>query len=399
MIAPFRALAHSFREERGHVPVLTGIRGWAALWVFLYHAWVMAGPRLIKLPLGIIELDLTPFFSIGWAGVPVFFVLSGFLLGLPFAQWQAGVRERPELGRYLFRRVMRVFPAYYVQVLVLIVIAWGVHRHVLIGSGSEAIRHSLMLFVPPPVGMTPVNPVWWTLPIEFSFYLLLPLLAYLLRPRDWWRLLAVCMAVMWSWRHAVVIWMVDRPVPEKLVAAYQLPGSLDTFGLGMLAALLYVNRARIPAWVLPRNEMGRMALLGMSLAVAAIYWMHAGYRQYWSDSPIFYLWTPLFGLAVVSIILPAMQGCRLVQVLFGNRYLVYAGVVSYSLYLWHFIVLSWALEAGVCGDRAGYCLPRLLAVVVPVALAIASLSYGFVERPFMEWRRRGGPQVDEHKPV
>jgi peptidoglycan/LPS O-acetylase OafA/YrhL len=370
-----------------------------ALWVFLYHAWVMAGPRLIKIPLGIIELDLTPFFSIGWAGVPIFFVLSGFLLGLPFAEWQAGVRERPELGRYLFRRVMRVFPAYYVQILVLLIIAYGIHGQSPIGSWLDAIRHAAMLFVPPPVGMTPVNPVWWTLPIEFSFYLLLPFLAYLLRPHYWWRLLAVCMVAMWLWRYGVVMWMTDRPVPEKLVAAYQLPGSLDTFGLGMLGALLYVNRACIPAWVLPRHETTRMALLGLTLSVAAIYWMHAGYREYWSDSLIFYTWTPLFGLGLVSIILSAMLGCRLVQVLFGNRYLVFVGVISYSLYLWHAIVLSWVLETGVCGDGEGYCLPRLLGMVAPVVLAIASLSYVFVERPFMHWRRRSGPQVDEQKPV
>ena len=142
-----------------------------------------------------------------------------------------------------------------------------------------------------------------------------------------------------------------------------------------------------------------MALLGMTLVVVAIYWMHAGYREYWSDSLIFFTWTPLFGLAVVSIILPAMLGCRLVQVLFGNRYLVFAGVISYSIYLWHAIVLSWVLETGVCGDAEGYCLPRLLGMVVPVVLAIASLSYVFVERPFMHWRRRRGPQVDEQKPV
>lgn len=399
MIAPLQALALFFREERGHFPVLTGIRGWAALWVLIYHAWVMAGPRLIEIPLGIVELDLTPFFSIGWAGVPIFFVLSGFLLGLPFAEWQAGVRERPELGRYLFRRVMRVFPAYYVQLLVLLVIAYVVHGRSLIGNWPDAIRHSMMLFVPPPLGMMPANPVWWTLPIEFSFYLLLPFLAYLLRPHHWWRLLILCMASMWVWRHGVVVWMADRSVSEKLVAAYQLPGSLDTFGLGMLGALLYVNRSRIPAWVLPRHGMTGMAALGMTLVVATIYWMHAGYREYWSGSLIFYTWTPLFGLGVMSIILSAMLGCRFVQILFGNRYLVFAGVVSYSIYLWHAIVLSWLGETGVCGRGENYCLPLLLGMVVPLVLAIASISYVVVERPFMNWRRRHSQQAHEKKPA
>jgi peptidoglycan/LPS O-acetylase OafA/YrhL len=46
LIAPLQALALFFREERGHFPVLTGIRGWAALWVLLYHAWVMAAASI-----------------------------------------------------------------------------------------------------------------------------------------------------------------------------------------------------------------------------------------------------------------------------------------------------------------------------------------------------------------
>lgn len=349
----------------------------------------------MKIPLGNIELDVTPFFSIGWAGVPIFFVLSGFLLGLPFAEWQTGVRERPDLGRYFFRRMMRVFPAYYVQLLVLAVVTYVAHGQLLIGSWSDAVRYSMMLFVPPPVGMTPPNPVWWTLPIELSFYFLLPPLAYLLRPNHWWRLLAVCMASMWLWRHGIIVWMADRPVPERLVAAYQLPGSLDTFGLGMLSALLYVNRARIPSWVLSQHKMGRMALLGVTLVVTAIYWMHSAYRDYWSDSLIYYTWTPLFGLGVVSIIIPAMLGCRIVQVLFGNRYLVFAGLVSYSIYLWHSIMLSWVVEAGVCGNGDDYCLPSLLVVAGPLVLIIATLSYVFVERPFIHWRRRNVQKIKQ----
>jgi len=104
-------VAGLMREDARHYPALTGLRGWAALWVFLYHAWVFATPRQITVELGDFVLNLTPFLSIGGAGVSIFFVLSGFLLGLPFAEWQAGLRGRPALGRYLFRRVARVFPA------------------------------------------------------------------------------------------------------------------------------------------------------------------------------------------------------------------------------------------------------------------------------------------------
>ena len=58
-----------------------------------------------------VPLDFTPLVSMGLAGVTIFFVLSGFLLAIPFAEWQSGLRQRPALDRYFLRRVMRVFPA------------------------------------------------------------------------------------------------------------------------------------------------------------------------------------------------------------------------------------------------------------------------------------------------
>ena len=179
-----------FQEDANHLRVLTGVRGWAALWVFMYHAWVYAKYPPLVVELFGLPVDLTPLFSMGGVGVTIFFVLSGFLLATPFAQWQAGQRERPRLGRYLFRRVMRVFPAYYVQLAILLLIAVWVPGQPGIDDWGALFRHLLMLFTPPPLGTLPINNVWWTLPIEFSFYLVLPLLALLLRPGRWWLLLA-----------------------------------------------------------------------------------------------------------------------------------------------------------------------------------------------------------------
>ena len=111
---------HIFTEEKSHLRVLTGLRGWAALWVLIFHVYEASQHGLVAFPIGKWNIDLTPFFSLGWSGVQIFFVLSGFLLSLPFAQWQAGTREKPNLERYLFRRAARVFPAYYVQLAILL---------------------------------------------------------------------------------------------------------------------------------------------------------------------------------------------------------------------------------------------------------------------------------------
>ncbi|MGB5148060.1 MAG: acyltransferase family protein, partial [Porticoccaceae bacterium] len=96
--------------QGGEIAALTGLRGFAALWVLMFHTWGAAGPRRMEFGIGSWTLDFTPFFSIGWAGVQVFFVLSGFLLAQPYARWSRGAAARPGVGPYLARRCARVLP-------------------------------------------------------------------------------------------------------------------------------------------------------------------------------------------------------------------------------------------------------------------------------------------------
>ncbi|HZJ81219.1 MAG TPA: acyltransferase [Guyparkeria sp.] len=372
--------------EQQHYRALTGVRGWAALWVLLYHAWVAAVPRRINLPLGDWTLDLTPFFSVGWAGVPIFFVLSGFLLAMPFAAWQAGERERPALGRYFFRRVFRVFPAYYAQLVLLLLLALVVDGQVPLDDIGAAWRHLLMLFVPPPLGTKPINLVWWTLPIEFSFYLVLPLLALLLRPSRWWLLLATVVGAMLVWR-SVSVALLPANVVQVSQMAYQLPGSLDSFGLGMLGAGLYVNRTRLGLGQLSYRHLATITVSALLVVVAAMYWVHVQYLDYWTHSLIFYTWTPVFGTAIAALLFASVSGCRLANWLFGNRVMVFLGLISYSVYLWHYPAIGWLMKSDFILGHEGYQLPRLLGPLVLITVLLASLSYAFIERPMMQLRR------------
>jgi peptidoglycan/LPS O-acetylase OafA/YrhL len=386
--ASMKGDARNFRHKDGnkqHLPALTGIRGWAAAWVLLYHAWVYSEPRLISLPIPGNWIDLTPFFSIGWAGVPIFFVLSGFLLGLPYAAWQAGHQERPDLLRYLRRRIARVFPAYYVQWAFLLV-ASALLSQAWIWSLWDVLRQALMLYFPPPWGAVPLNEVWWTLPIEFSFYLLLPVFAYVLRPNRWWWLLGSGLLIMWAWRYGVVTIMVDAPISDRIVPAYQLPGSLDMFGIGMLGAIFYVNRSIILIWPKNHEQADLLVLGGVMTCVSLLYWMHHQFQLYWANNLIFYLWTPLFAISVLMIIIGAMEGSRVAHILFANRLIVYTGMISYSVYLWHSPILRVLSHLMLDYGLQGYRLPWLLLFGCPVIAAVATLSYQFVERPFMPKR-------------
>lgn len=347
----------------------------------LYHAWVLATPRRMVIDVFGIALDFTPLFSAGWAGVQMFFVLSGFLLAQPFVRWQSGLGGRPDTVAYLGRRVRRVFPAYYAQILLLAGIAWAGSGHWPIDTWSSALRHLTMLFVPLPVGGEPLNGIWWSLPVEFMFYLLLPLLACGLRPARAAWLLVACLAIMASWRFGTATLLADEPIARRFIVGSQMPGMLDSFGIGMVGAIAHVHSARWPrAQRLLASPWTPLA--GLIAIIACLYWIHYGFRAYWANSVIFYTWTPAFGGAMLAVTLAAAAGNRLTERLFGNRVVVFVGLVSYSIYLWHMPILDAVRAQLAAGHHAGHALLPLLGAALLFVMPAAWLSWRLVERPF-----------------
>ena len=373
------ALSAQSSERGGEIAALTGLRGFAALWVLLFHVWGAAGPRRMELAIGGWTLDFTPFFSIGWAGVQVFFVLSGFLLAQPYGRWSSGAAARPGVGPYLARRCARVLPGYYLQLFILIACAWFLDGQWVIAGIGDLLGYAAMLFVPGPLGVRLLNDVWWTLPIEFSFYLVLPLLAGLLRG---WRVVALLVlgvGAMVAWRGLTVTLLATDLPDARVKFGYQLPGSLDSFVLGMVAAVLY-QHGGFSRWLAARHRRSELlALAGIALGIVLLYWMHYGYRAYWTPAPITFLWTPLFSLATAAVILAATAGARPLLRLFANPVALYLGTVSYGIYLWHYPLLHWLLRALPPGED--YALPWLLPACVGLTVAVAALSWRWVEQP------------------
>lgn len=381
-------LSAMLRDEDEHYAVLTGLRGCAALWVFAYHTWALGGMPQLAWNVRGATIDLTPPIALGGAGVTVFFVLSGFLLSLPFARWQAGIGAKPLFSRYLFRRIARVFPAYYAQLAILLLIAPLGTGLASLPDGAVLWRHLLMLFVPPPIGTSPINGVWWTLPIEFSFYLLLPFLAALLRGNRWWWLVLGAMGAMWIWRHGVVTHFSDAPLPLRVSASYQLAGSFDMFGLGMFAAVAHCHwnclPPRLHVWIATRWA----AFVGIAVLVVASYWLAHNRPSYWADNAIFYLWTPLLSLGTVVLILGGLHGNAVLARLFGHPMIVFSGVVSYSVYLWHLPVLHALVPVAEQLETGIWRLVVLAVAAVVCTFVISTISYLLVERPVIQLAHR-----------
>jgi peptidoglycan/LPS O-acetylase OafA/YrhL len=371
------------------MPALTGLRGLAALWVLFYHAWVYATPQEILLPLPGLNLRLHVLFSLGWAGVQVLFVLSAFLLTLPYARAAAGLRTRPAWGPYLWRRISRVFPAYYLQLAILTATCLLL-TGVLLVNPEQLGHYLLMLYFPPPLGIgapDAVNGVWWTLPIEFSFYLALPLLAFLVRwERRWW-LFGLCLVSTTAWRY----WTIGvLDIRENMhVWAYQLPGSMDAFGLGMLGALLHVQHVERSTDALRYTRLLQRLLLAVPLFFVAIAaWLDAQFETYWQPGPLLFLWTPALSLLALVVVLNAAVDQHWLLRLMANRAVMYLGLVSYGLYLWHPPLGSWLLESSWLRNMQGYSFPPLATGMLLFSLVLASLSWFLVEGPLMKAVRR-----------
>jgi peptidoglycan/LPS O-acetylase OafA/YrhL len=374
--------------ERRYVASLTGLRGLAAFAVFLYHFGALnPGIRLdLRFPL-IGEVLQFPL-SFGFAGVDVFFVLSGFLLTLPFARAALAGAAQPPLRRYVERRLLRVFPAYYAQLAIILALgswflAWKPQ------TVWSLTAHLFMFFN---IGWRPVQPmvgIWWTLPVELGFYLLLPFLRPFLSPARWLPTLLAGVLLSMLYRYWAATHFGPAGGAMIFLAASQLPGSLTEFLMGSTAALLAQfmalrQRPAPAAWCADLMfVLGILLALGwldrVVMTAADLYWL-----GHWSM-----IVAPLaLGLPLALTTLALYWGSRIGRLLLANRLVYFLGLISYSLYLWHFVVLQQLpLLLGDTYQHMGYGLRFPLAAAA--VICTAAVSYYVFERPFYRLKADG----------
>jgi peptidoglycan/LPS O-acetylase OafA/YrhL len=340
---------------------LDGLRGLAALGVVALHVCLYAarpwapwdaGDGLLK------GLRL---------GVVLFFVLSGFLLSRPWLAASRGERERPSTGRYLIRRAARVLPAYYAALLLGAVVLAGT------GSPRMATAHDVPLLLTlrqnlSPVAQAKLVPPAWTLSVEMSFYLLLPLagLALVRWGTTQARRLGLCAAV--AGLSVAFNGLVDVALPAYWHRT--LPADAYAFAAGIAAAAL-VGERRLGA---PQ----RLALLAGGWALAAldalahVPWALPGHDVWW-DLPA--------ALGFAAVVAAAATGPGTVL---GSAPLRWLGHRGYGLYLTHYpVILLFTARHSLPRD------PRVaFAVVLGLSLVLADLFLRGIERPCMRLAAR-----------
>lgn len=340
--------------------------------------------------------------ALAW-GVPVFFVLSGFLLYRPFAAAIAAGSPRPEARGFLLRRAIRILPAYWIVLAVYGTLVapgqlWSIDGLVRYGLLQQVYQQSSVYHI---VGTA------WTLSIEAAFYLSLPLIAAAIarllgeRP-SLARHLAILAGLAVG--MAAIAALVLRPLfgafgEDPGMAGFTLAGSFEPFAAGMALAIVHAHRTelrRLPvrarrAW-LGAVRADRAWIAGAALAVAAGLVLEAGNVAPWYGT---HGATIAAGLLFVPLVFRPW-GSRLARALGHTRPLVALGAISYGLYLWHWpiqeILRRHVLE--VPSTMLGWAVA--VTIIGGLALVPAWLSHRFVERPLAIWvherrQRHDGP--------
>jgi peptidoglycan/LPS O-acetylase OafA/YrhL len=314
-------------------------------------------------------------FRIGWIGVDLFYVISGFVI-----TWSALALWRQDparfAGRYWARRLARILPLYLVTcVLWVALFKPDFFDQSMRGWLWQIVSH--LTFTHTFSGRTfgSIDGVNWTLAIEMQFYLAVALLVPWLARTPGWRIWLGCIAIAVTWRAAMYVILGPEVQARLFFGVTQLPGVLDEFGAGIFLARI-VDR-----------DVGPRPIAGAIRAAAAIvagtlclklYW---SYSTYWDVPGMVIFWRTLLGVYFLCVVaaavnLPAFAEAMPLQPI---RYL---GVVSYGIYLWHLFAIRYVQSVPEMTST------QALVVALGLTIGLAMLSWHIFERPVLDWGRR-----------
>jgi peptidoglycan/LPS O-acetylase OafA/YrhL len=377
-------------------PLMDSLRAIAVLGVVFAHASAYMHDSGYEFPARL-RTDL---------GVTIFFVISGFLIYRPWVKARMTGEPSPFVRVYAWRRLLRIVPAYWVA-LTVIAVSLGASE-VFTGSGVPIYYGFAQVYFWERIGGGLVQA--WSLCVEIAFYAFVPLWALGMRrarardPEARLRHELIGAACLFAFGFAFKVVAVQAgTLDDAHLSPLQLIllTSIDTFAVGMALAALSVRYEGATGDDLPRAlrvierrpwvpwlvAAGAFCLVSFAIGINGLLFQRFDGWQY-IERHYLYIATAT-GLALPAMFGDSTRGW--VRRVLANRVLLYVGLVSYGVFLYHFAVLTqldrWDFGDVAVGRRAW------LWVIAATAggVGLATISYYAVERPFMRLKRLAGP--------
>jgi peptidoglycan/LPS O-acetylase OafA/YrhL len=363
----------------GHVHALDGVRGLAIALVLLYHGWMF---KLVP-DADALGTAIDSVRQVGWAGVDVFFVLSGYLI--------TGIlcdsKDRPDFWRsFWIRRSLRVFPIYYIVLLAILVA----------GMVSPAFRHEGLSQIW--VNFLYLTNFWvgfrgedvvpfdsaWSLALEEQFYLVFPFLVRLCSRRALtFALIAIAVAApvfrILTWHYG----------SQRVFGPYALPYCrMDALAIGALLRLAISDATKMSIVNAASRSMPIVCTLAFCFLVVT-------QRKDAQFIAVGYTLTAVAAATLIARLIsspPRAWGRRF----FEGRALSYLGKISYGVYLFHLLVrvvlIKLLAKVFAPEDINGtvYCAVLLFAMT-GITLIVATVSFRLIEKPILTLKDRWAP--------
>jgi peptidoglycan/LPS O-acetylase OafA/YrhL len=297
----------------------------------------------------------------GGNGVSLFFIISGFILSLPFAKWRLNHSKPISLKNFYLRRVTRLEPPYIIALIILFIAnVWILNKYTFDFLLPRLLASIFYVHTIIYHQFSNVMPVAWSLEVEVQFYILAPLfcLIFLIRSKTirW----IVCSLIIIS---SAIYWFDDWTILNVFKC-------LHYFFLGILLADLYCSKV-----VLFKDQ--RLGLLAGIISLAGFLFIITIHNS------IGYF----LKLACMFILIHSVLTNDYIKKLFSHKLLVIIGGMCYSIYLLHFAIISFAgsllMRSGINISSRAYLIPFFLLFIAAV-LIISSLYFIAIEKPFMK---------------
>jgi peptidoglycan/LPS O-acetylase OafA/YrhL len=352
----------------------------------------------------------TEYLQVGWVGVSLFFVLSGFLITGILLDMKKELATLDYFLKFYGRRFLRIFPLYYVYLgLTALLTTWLISIHYrprYMQIFLDQVWYALLyvydfFFASTAVRDTNFLDHFWSLSVEEQFYIFWPLLLFLVPERSLKKLflgfivLGPLFRLVFFLIHAsgVLRFLTADPA----VAIYPMPFShMDAFALGAYISQFSIPKAKQQFFFLAAflPVFGFISLYVATGKLADIstfgypFLLRDAYQFIWAYSLLDYFFAIIiYGVAYENWLTNVLEW----------QPLRYMGKISYGLYVYHFPVIWFATRLADLGIESPFLKPVTALLSLGVTVLIASLSFYYIEKPIMNLKDRFFPLASSGK--